>query len=314
MRFRPVLILVLVTLAATIFASPAGAGPGGKPAEEAPPASEAPPTEAAPTEAVLAGVAQVHAGYEHSCAVLANRQARCWGANSYGELGDGTTDASHTAVIVKNAAGSPLLNVRQIVNGNDHTCALLTNAQVRCVGDGSDGQLGNGSFANSDSLVIVRNPADTAALQDVLSIAAEDDGMCALLANRKVVCWGDDDYGQLGNGDPKADSNLPVFVKGLGGSGQLANVAALGGGYDTNCVLLLNGQGRCWGYNQFGGLGNGTVAWTTYPVVVQDAATGTALTGIVQLTHNGYHGCATPNTGQSAAGAKTTTARSAPVT
>jgi alpha-tubulin suppressor-like RCC1 family protein len=282
-------------LSALLLALLAAAPASARPHDNAPPPSEAAgETTAAAPEAALTGVRSVATGYYHSCAILTNRQVRCWGYNTYGQLGDGSEDNSTTPVIVRNASDTgPLQNVVQLALGDYHSCALLTNKQVRCWGYGSYGALGGGDFDNSSLPITVRNAGDTGPLLNVVQIGGESDGTCAILTNRQVRCWGEDDYGQLGNGLPESNSNLPVAVKGVGGNGVLTGIASLGAGYDNNCAATQSGQGRCWGYVGDGALGNGTDDDDSpVPVVVRNAQNGQPLTGIRQLAQGGYHGCA----------------------
>ena len=297
MRPKLFTLFAAVLLAAALTAGPASAGDPGR--ESTPPPAGT-PTEAATDgrEAVLVGIAQVTTGDYHSCARLANNQARCWGLNDEGQLGNNTTDDSPTAVVVKNVTGpGPLQNVVQVAAGEYHSCALLANGQVRCWGYNSSGQLGDGTNDDSERPVVVRNAGDTGPLLNVRAITAETGGTCALLTSDQIRCWGEDDYGQLGNGAPAADTNLPVTVKGLGGTGALTGVRSIEGGYDNNCAVLSNGQARCWGYNG-GALGNGDEADVFHPVVVKNIAGGGALTGVTQISQGGYHACVRLANGQ----------------
>jgi alpha-tubulin suppressor-like RCC1 family protein len=285
-----------------LLLAPASAG-----AAPAPPSTHPAPTEASPapeadppTEATLTGVRNVAASEYHSCALLVNRQVRCWGYNGYGGLGNGETDDEWRAVTVRNATDTgPLVNVTQVVAGDYHTCALLTNRQVRCWGYNGDGELGTGDNDDRHLPTAVRNAGDTGPLTNVIEISAEISGTCALLTNRQVRCWGDDDYGQLGNGAPLEDTNLPEAVHGVNDVAVLSNIRSLGGGYDNNCAVTMGRQGRCWGYaGSDGALGNGVSDDTPYPVRVKNRSTGQPLTGIVQIANGGYTGCAVINTGQ----------------
>ena len=186
-------------------------------------------------------------------------------------------------------APEPLSGVTQVAVGDDHACALLTNKQVRCSGDNESGELGNGDAPTDRSRpVAVRNAANSANLTNVKAISAESDGVCALLTNNQIRCWGEDDYGQLGNGAPAEDSDLPVTVKGVGGSGALSNVRSIEAAYDNNCAVLTNGQARCWGYNTDGELGNNDTDDTNVPVVVRAVSGPGPLTNVTQITAGGY--------------------------
>jgi alpha-tubulin suppressor-like RCC1 family protein len=290
---RRSMFLVVGLLLTLLAAGPVSAEPHGGSPEPSDVASS--PAPAPPPEALLRNIRSVEVGYYHSCAILTNRQVRCWGYNGYGELGDGSEDDSDIAVTVRNQSDTgPLQNVVQLALGDYHTCALLTNKQVRCWGYNNLGQLGTGDEDNASVPQPVRNAGDTGPLVNVLAITAESEGGCALLTSRQVRCWGEDDYGQLGNGLPKEHSTLPVAVKGVGGVGVLTGIAGLGGGYDTSCANTQTGRALCWGYD-----GGGTRdEETAVPVVVRNAQNGRVLTGVTQVSNGGYHSCARLVNGQ----------------
>jgi alpha-tubulin suppressor-like RCC1 family protein len=294
-------IVVALALVA-VLAAPAGAAPhDNTPA----PRSDA-PAESAPIEAALRGLVQVQSGYSLSCGRTNTGQVRCWGDNDDGELGNGNTSPHDFAVPVRAESGpGNLTGVTQIAVGDDHACALLTNRQVRCWGDNDNGELGNGTAPTHTSRpVAVRNATDTEHLRNVRQISAESDGVCALLTTDQVRCWGDNDYGQLGNGETgdASDSDLPVRVKNVAGTGPLSTVRAIELGYENNCALLDNGQARCWGYNSDGELGNGDTSDTDLPVVVRNAAGTAPLRGIAQISIGGYDACARLTSGQARCG------------
>jgi alpha-tubulin suppressor-like RCC1 family protein len=91
----------------------------------------------------LTSGAVLTAGGGHSCAVLTNGTARCWGLNNYGQLGNGTTTSSLTPVVVW-----ALSNAAPITAGLNHSCALLANGTAKCWGLNKHGQLGNGTTTN----------------------------------------------------------------------------------------------------------------------------------------------------------------------
>ena len=278
---RPVLVLLTVLLA-TLVAAPASA-------------------QGAPPEAALVGVRSVEVGGYHSCAVLTSREVRCWGYNEDGELGNGSYSSPATvAVATRNASNSGRLqNVTQLALGLYHSCALLTSGQVRCWGRNDDGELGTGDNDGSNLPRVVRNATDTGPLQNVAAISAEHDSTCALLTNGQVRCWGGDDYGQLGNGAPAADSNLPVSVKNVSGTGAITGIVGIEGGWTNHCAVTGGGQARCWGGQGEGTLGNGGATGNSpLPVVVQNAQNGSTLTGVRLVTISGSHACATLRDGR----------------
>jgi alpha-tubulin suppressor-like RCC1 family protein len=86
-------------------------------------------------------------GISHTCAVVAGREARCWGSDTYGRLGNGPGDgtSSRPMKVVATAGNQPLPNVLQVAAGDQHTCARLVGGTVRCWGLNDDGQLGDGT-------------------------------------------------------------------------------------------------------------------------------------------------------------------------
>ncbi len=146
---------------------------------------------------------------------------------------------------------------------------------------------------------MVRNTADTGPLLNVRAIVAEETGACALLTNDRVRCWGEDDYGQLGNGAPLANANLPVTVKGLGSTGVLTGVRSIEGGFGQRLRRRSSTARPGAGASTAAAiLGNGDRADVPHPVVVKNLTGSGPLTGVTQISSGGYHGCARLTNGQ----------------
>src|SRR5205814_1376766 len=145
-------------------------------------------------------------------------------------------------------------NAVAITAGERYSCALLANGTAKCWGDNFYGELGNGTNTSSSIPVVVSG------LTNAVAITAGGGGhACALLANGTAKCWGENEFGELGNGrtGPQmcgsfACSTTPVLVSGL----TSGSVLTAGGGH--SCAVLTNGTARCWGLNTYGQLGNGT--------------------------------------------------------
>ena len=244
-----------------------------------------------------ADVVAVSAGFEHSCALTAGGGVKCWGRNQYGQLGTGTTSQSNTPVDVTGLGSG----VVAIAAGQRHTCALTLAGGVKCWGDNALGQLGDGTNVPSSTPVdvqglssgvaaIVANggfscalteaggvkcwggntvgavgdgtnlnrnaPVDVVGLTSgVTALAAGGGHVCALMATGGLKCWGYNGNGQLGDGT-QASSNVPVSVVGLP-----TGASTVTGGGDHTCASVLDGTVYCWGFNNHGQTGNGTMVF-----------------------------------------------------
>jgi len=184
------------------------------------------------------GVASLAAGSDHTCAfMLAGGIIRCWGANDAGQLGDGSlTNRARPVAVVGLPAGVITLDA-----GFMHTCALTTRGEVWCWGDNSRGQLGN------DGKVAQLLPVKIPGLdRGVRAVVAGNGYNCVLTAKGGVKCWGNNYFGQLGDGTNR-DRAQAADVVGLSGG-----VTGLVAGDDHTCALLQDGEIKCWGMRAFG--------------------------------------------------------------
>ena len=143
----------------------------------------------------------ITAGAYHTCALLNTGAVNCWGYNSDGQLGNGTTNNSSAPVAV--SAFTDGATAVSITAGSFHTCALLNTGAVNCWGCNSDGQLGNGTTTYSSAPVAVNAFTDGAT---AVSITAGTYHTCAVLNTGAVNCWGYNVDGQLGNGNTNNSS------------------------------------------------------------------------------------------------------------
>ena len=225
-----------------------------------------------PSSDVLTGVAQIVTGYEHTCALMnATGGVRCWGWNNHGQLGDGNIIDVHSP-----PSSDLLTGVVQIAAGWAHTCVLMNGTGgVRCWGYNHYGQLGDGSTAD------LYSPPNSDVLMGVEQIVAGDYHTCALMEGiGSVYCWGWNNHGQLGDGtttDILSPSNAQV-------SSGVAQIAA--GEFHT-CVLMRgNGGVRCWGYNFYGQLGDGSIT------ELHSLPSGDVLTKVARISAGGFFSCA----------------------
>ncbi len=263
---------------------------------------------------LLTGVKQVQPEIYGFCAALTSGGVDCWGLNENGQLGDNSltgpgscgataSPCSTTPVTVVSTSGAGSLGQVVSLTGEGETmCALLTTSAVDCWGYGPNGQLGNGSKDGSPFPVAVKAIGGTGALTGVTSLTGyKDNGtsICARLRSGKVDCWGEDSFGELGNGTIGLfnDSPVPVAVKGIGGHGSLGGVSSVTGipGL-TNCAVLTAGGADCWGSDGDGVLGNPSAGATSeVPVkVVSTSGKGVlgAISTVVGGTGSGEYACA----------------------
>lgn len=188
-----------------------------------------------------ADLRQVALGNSHTCALLKKGTVSCWGNNTSGQVGDGTTMEKHqpTAVV-------GLFAATNIALGGAHSCArLVDGVTVSCWGNNSFGQLGDGTTTQRTK------PVAVSGLPKALQIVAGSAHTCALLIDQTVRCWGSNVYGQLGDGT-KTDRHLPTKVPGL------SDVIGISAGGDHTCAQLDEVKGfavACWGSNAYNELG-----------------------------------------------------------
>ena len=198
-----------------------------------------------------------------TCAILDNGLVSCWGSNSAGKLGDGTSTDRHTPTPT-----SSLGNGRTAVaisSTASSTCAILDNGLISCWGYG--GQIGDGTTTNRHT------PTPTSSLgtgRTAVSISGGNLFYCALLDNGSVSCWGWSYFGMWGNQEP-SNQTSPILISSLG-TGRTA--VALASGMQHACAILDNGSVSCWGYNNVGQLGDGTTTNRHTPTLISSLGTG----------------------------------------
>jgi alpha-tubulin suppressor-like RCC1 family protein len=205
------------------------------------------------------------AGYNHTCALLADGTMQCWGDNAQGQLGNPSVTID-TAVPVTVTGVTPAA----IAVGAFHTCAVLADRTLQCWGSNGQGQLGDGTYASSPT------PVTVSGLGNVLAISGGGSHTCAVLADGTVQCWGNGYDGQLGQG-AFVPSLAPVQVSGI------STAVTVRAGWAHTCALLQDGSVWCWGDNGAGQLGNGTMQGSSTPVRVSGVA------GAVGVTAGWWH-------------------------
>ncbi len=214
-------------------------------------------------------VVEVESGALSSCARTAGGEVWCWGDNSDGQLGDGTTTDRATAVRVlgiDDAVGIARGTVAA------HTCAVRAGGTIACWGDNRYGQLGDGTMA--DSAV----PVAVSGLTGVVEVRLADAATCARTADLSVWCWGRNEEGQLGD-DTRDTRPAPVRVV------MLPPAVRLAAGFQFACAGHADGAVSCWGNGVNGSLGDRTTTTRARPGPVH------GLEDAVQLDAS-VHACA----------------------
>jgi alpha-tubulin suppressor-like RCC1 family protein len=202
---------------------------------------------------LTSGVTAVAAGSLYNCALMTAGGVKCWGDNTHGQLGIGTTQLRLSPVEVSGLSGG----VTALAAGEHHTCALMEGGGVKCWGLNDLGQLGDGT---SETRL---TPVDVSGLEsEVIALAAGSRHTCALTTSAGVKCWGDNSSGQLGDGTT-TNRSTPVDVSGL-----TSAVTVLAAGSYHTCVITANAGASCWGSNYAGQLGNWTTIDSSTPVDV----------------------------------------------
>ena len=207
---------------------------------------------------LTAGVRRVAAGYFDTCAVtnVPGGVVNCWGDNSWGQLGDGTTTNSSTPVAV--TALTALMTA--VGTAGSFACAITNTGALKCWGDNSSGQLGDGTTTNRPAPVDVVVGLSTGAKV----VGTGGLHSCAVTGLWGLKCWGDNRAGEVGDGTT-TDRATPVDVVGL-----TSGVKAVTLNGENTCALLDTGGVKCWGANGSGQLGDGTTTRSLTPVDVVD--------------------------------------------
>ena len=227
---------------------------------------------------------QMSAGEYSMCAVTSGGIAYCWGQNTSGQLGNGSTTNTSTPV-----QEGP---VTEVSIGGLFSCAI-SSGSTYCVGNNTSGQLGNGSTTSSLTPVQVTGGSSYSQVDGGFNHA------CALSTVGAASCWGDNTYGENGNSTVTTPQKTPVAVTTSGAlSGKTLTQISSGGQH--TCALSTVGAVYCWGDDTYGELGNSATSSVaaTYDAPVAVTTSG-ALSGktLTQVSAGSGFTCALDSTG-----------------
>ena len=185
-----------------------------------------------------------------TCAITTDGMGYCWGENDEGQLGNGTTNSRWTtpAEVLFPSGYAPV----SISAGDDFACALMDNRKVMCWGENNDGRLGQGPLATDDETTPVWVSMENSETAHFLDIGTKS--ACMILDSGGTKCWGTNEEGQIGQGDTDIDYySTPTEVNGS------YDFVALSINSDTICAITSNAEGYCWGDNEAGQTGRGSI-------------------------------------------------------
>jgi len=219
------------------------------------------------TSGVLNGktVKSISAGGEHTCAIASDNQAYCWGNNINGQFGDGNTGTTSNVPVAVSTSGSfSGKTVLSISAGVEHTCAVASDNNAYCWGFGGSGRLGDGS----SSVNTTPDPVDTSGAlsgKTIQSVSSAYYHTCAVASDARAYCWGDNADGQIGDGTSTQVNESPVVV---GSSGAMSGktILTISSSAYHSCVTATDGKAYCWGYDDYGQLGDGNIDYGPQPI------------------------------------------------
>jgi len=209
-----------------------------------------------------------------------------WGDNDTGALGDGTTDSSSTPLSVQADSMLDFTQVSAIDSGETHTCAIAKSADLYCWGGNEAGQLGLGDVLNNH-LLPTRVQGGVLGWHSVVAVSAGNTHTC-VVADRVAYCWGDNTWGQLGDGTTK-DSKIPVRVT-SDLKGQTVTAISAGAGH--TCAIA-GGRAYCWGADNYGQLGDGLGQNQHDTPIAVNTLSGLGNQVVDSITAGADHTCAT---------------------
>jgi alpha-tubulin suppressor-like RCC1 family protein len=250
----------------------------------------------APATVLFSGtMTDIRVGRLTTCGLVAPGDAYCWGLNQSGELGDTLVGAGEQVQQPNKVVGG--VTFSSVVPGWTHTCGVSTAGAIYCWGDNTRGQLGIGTIDDDDHPRPLLVPYPAA----FRSVALSARSTCALTTDDRILCWGYNGAGQLGDGTTTSRAEpAPIasdlkfrevaVSSGFGGAPAIGLVNPTGltqGGIAHACGVTDTGIVFCWGWNGNGQLGDGTTTQRLSPTLVP------GLNGVTSIALGGAFSCAT---------------------
>ena len=253
----------------------------------------------------LAGktILQITSGSDYNCVIASDNLAYCWGADSRGALGIGSSSVGHSFAPVAVDASGVLFGkqIQQISAGFWHACAVDTDGKAYCWGNDVSYQLGSGAPTGVSFSPVAVDMSGELLGKSVKQIASSQDHTCAIDTEGKAFCWGNNLNGELGDGLQTGFMPSPVAVDMSGELlGETIESIYTGGvyGYGYSCAITTSEQLYCWGANIQGELGIGSFQLSLEPVLVDTFGPELSTNTIKLLSTNRSTVCAIGTNGE----------------
>ena len=251
--------------------------------------------------APLTGASSITASRSNSCAVVSG-SVYCWGYDFYGQNGQGTAQSAANYLVTPgpvktwDTVTTVTGPVSDVVLGENLTCTQSASGELTCWGGDGNGMQGDGTGNARAVPAEILDSTGLLALSGVVRARATTYHICAVLTDQTVLCWGRNQFGQLGDGTT-TNRTRPVHVKDAAGTGVLSGIVDVSLGTYHSCALTVLGAVYCWGTNTEGEVGDGTIVNRSLPTMVKDPSGTATLSNIARIDSGNSTNCAVDTSG-----------------
>jgi parallel beta-helix repeat protein len=206
----------------------------------------------------------ISTGNTHTCGIISNGSAMCWGLSGNGQLGYGGTSSQNNSVYVNTTNTFVAISA-----GSAHTCGVIPNGSAMCWGAGTQGQLGYGGTTQQNNPIYV-NITNLFVAISAETFSGAGSHSCGITSDGRAMCWGYGFNGQLGIGNT-SNSRVPIYVN---TTNLFFAISASG---SRSCGIISNGSAMCWGMGTSGRLGYGGTTQQNNPIYVNTSNTFVAI-------------------------------------
>ena len=209
-------------------------------------------------------IKQLSVGRSHSCAITSLGQVYCWGNNNTGQLGNNSITSSNVPVATTTSGVLSGLSVISITTGAQFSCAIASDNNAYCWGQGNYSQLGDNTTTTTSLVPTTVYTGGAMSGKKALSIYSGYDTTYLIASDGKTYAWGNDAYGMIGNDSNLTSLNYPAAISTTNlGTKTIASITA---GFYYGCALTNDSSVYCWGRNNYAQLGESTLLDQSIPV------------------------------------------------